>query len=50
MEKKGNKISYEKPKIIYEKKIEVLAVVCDSAYTTGGVCRTSKPACTKLRT
>ena len=45
-EKKGRK--YEKPKVIYRKRMETLAVVCDSA--RGGskkVCRTS--ACEKPR-
>ena len=47
MEKKKDK--YEKPRIIYQKKIEVLAAVCDSDWTPGENCRLIPPACTKLQ-
>ena len=50
MKKKPLK-KYQKPKIVYEKEMEALAAVCDSAY--GGhpafTCRTSGPTCTRLR-
>jgi hypothetical protein len=46
-EKKGRK--YEKPKVIYRKKMETLAAVCDSARTATKVCRKSAPACEKTR-
>jgi hypothetical protein len=50
-EKKSlEKRKYEKPAIIHEKKIEVLAAVCSSAYTGGQTCRTVFPTCKKLRT
>jgi hypothetical protein len=45
---KGRK--YEKPKVIYRKKMETLAAVCDSARTLTRVCRKSAPACEKTRT
>jgi hypothetical protein len=40
---------YEKPKVIYRKRIETLAAVCDSARTPTKVCRKSAPACEKTR-
>lgn len=40
---------YEKPKVIYHKRIETLAAVCDSARTPTKVCRKSAPACEKTR-
>jgi hypothetical protein len=46
-EKKGRK--YEKPKVIYRKKMETLAAVCDSARTATKVCRKGAPACEKTR-
>ena len=46
-ERKGRK--YEKPKVIYRKKMETLAAVCDSARTATRVCRKSAPGCEKLR-
>ncbi len=47
-ERKGRK--YEKPKVIYRKRMETLAAVCDSARTATKVCRKSAPGCEKLRT
>ena len=46
-EKKGRK--YEKPKVIYRKRMETLSAVCDSARTLTKVCRKSAPGCEKLR-
>ncbi|MFQ5816079.1 MAG: hypothetical protein ACE5G7_06230 [Candidatus Hydrothermarchaeaceae archaeon] len=46
-EKKGRK--YEKPKVIYRKRMETLAAVCDSGRTPTKVCRKSAPACEKTR-
>lgn len=44
-EKKGK--SYKKPKIVYEKKIETLAAVCDTAWIgPAGTCCMKAP-CTK---
>jgi hypothetical protein len=40
---------YQKPKVIYRKKIETLAAVCDSTRTPTKVCRKSAPACEKTR-
>jgi hypothetical protein len=40
---------YEKPKVIYRRKMETLAAVCDSARTPSKVCRKSKPFCQKTR-
>ncbi len=44
------KKTYRKPKIIYQKEIETLAVVCSSAKEPpDGPCRTSVPeGCTNL--
>ncbi|MCX7661691.1 MAG: hypothetical protein N2Z79_03295 [Candidatus Omnitrophica bacterium] len=41
---------YEKPQIIYAKKIEIISVVCNSIRAGGGsgVCMKSRPSCTKL--
>ena len=47
-EKKKRK-RYEKPKIIYRKEIETLAVACDSAWDGVGICRTVLP-CTRVWT
>jgi len=46
-ERKGRK--YEKPKVIYRKRMETLSAVCDSARTPTRVCRKSAPACDKTR-
>ncbi len=46
-EKKGR--TYEKPKVIYRKRMETLAAVCDSARSPGKVCRKSAPGCEKTR-
>jgi len=46
-EKKGRK--YEKPKVIYRKRMETLAAVCDSARIPTKVCRKSAPGCEKTR-
>ena len=40
---------YEKPKVIYRKRIETVAAVCDSGRTPTKVCRKSAPACEKTR-
>ena len=52
MNKQKRRKSYEKPKIIYEKELEVQAAVCDSAWVPGGSkCRdTVGNGCVKLRT
>jgi hypothetical protein len=50
--KTGKKKKYEKPKILYREKIEVLAVVCDSNWSGGGAghCRIKGlPQCIKTR-
>jgi hypothetical protein len=49
MEKGRRGKKYEKPKVIYRKKMETLAAVCDSARTPTKVCRKSKPFCEKTR-
>ena len=40
MKKKKKKKSYQKPEIIYEKKIETLAKSCDSSWNNPDGCRT----------
>jgi hypothetical protein len=49
MERVGKGRKYEKPKVIYRKKMETLAAVCDSARSPTKVCRKSAPACEKTR-
>jgi len=46
MKKGKKKKKYEKPKIIYQKEIETLATVCDSALAPFGSCKTSGLGCT----
>lgn len=41
---------YEKPRVTYEKKVDVLAVVCSSVYVGAQACRSVRPLCKKLRT
>jgi hypothetical protein len=49
MDKQGRGKKYEKPRVIYRKRMETLAAVCDSARTPTRVCRKSAPGCEKLR-
>ncbi len=49
MERGSKRRKYEKPRIIYRKRMETLAAVCDSARTPTRVCRKSAPGCEKLR-
>jgi len=42
-EEKKKKKKYEKPKIIYRREIETLAVTCDSALQPWGNCRITSP-------
>jgi hypothetical protein len=50
MGKEEKKRGYEKPKIVYEKKIETLALVCDSSWVgPGGTC-CMNTACSKRST
>jgi len=49
MEKGGKAKKYEKPKVIYQKRMETLAAVCDSTRTPTRVCRKSRPFCEKTR-
>jgi len=41
--KKGKKKSYQKPKVVYENKIETLAINCNTAWIgpTTGCCQTT---------
>lgn len=39
---------YQKPTIIFEKKIETLAAACDSAWLGGGVCMKAFPPCESI--
>lgn len=49
MRKKKTLKKYQKPKIIYEKEIETLAAVCDSAWGDIGLtCRDAGPTCLHL--
>jgi hypothetical protein len=41
------KKTYESPRIVYEKKLEVLSAVCDSSRSGFPMCQKSAP-CTKL--
>jgi len=45
--KEEKKKAYKKPEIVYEKKIEVLSVVCNSSRIAPRVCMKAVP-CTKL--
>lgn len=45
--KELRKKAYKKPEIVYEKKIEVLSVVCNSARNGPHVCMKAAP-CSKL--
>jgi len=47
MKEEKKKKKYEKPKIIYRKEIETLAVACSSTWDGSGNCRTTLP-CTRL--
>jgi len=47
MQKKPEKKDYEKPKVIFERTLEVLAGVCDPPYGGIGTCKASSP-CTNL--
>ena len=50
MTPKAKKQLYEKPRIVYREKIEVLAAVCDSGWMPGKTCRiVGQPACVKTR-
>jgi hypothetical protein len=49
MEKGSRGKKYEKPSVIYRKRMETLAAVCDSNRTPTRVCRKSAPACEKTR-
>ena len=43
MAKGQKKKAYEKPRIIYQKKVEVLAAVCDSSFDGFENCQTAGP-------
>jgi len=50
MKEQKKRRPYKKPEIVYEKKIETLAVVCDTAWIgPGGTCCMKAP-CTKRST
>ena len=49
MERRSRGKKYDKPRVIYRKKMETLAAVCDSMRTATKVCRKSAPACEKTR-
>jgi hypothetical protein len=46
--KKKKKKTYEKPRVVYEKKIEVLSTVCNSARSGFSNCMKSMPCLTLL--
>lgn len=46
--KEKKKKAYDKPKIVYEKKIEVLSTVCNSARSGFSNCMKSMPCITLL--
>jgi hypothetical protein len=50
MKKQKKRKKYEKPKIIYQKEIETLATVCDSALAPFGSCRLTLGPCTYIQT
>jgi hypothetical protein len=45
MKKEKKKKKYERPKIIYQKEIETMAVICNSALAPWGGCKTSGEGC-----
>ncbi len=47
MKAKQEKKSYKKPKVVYEKKIETLAVVCDSNFVGPRATCCMKGSCIK---
>lgn len=47
-EKKKNKKVYDSPKIVYEKRIEVLSAVCNTARAPFGNCMKVAPCLTLL--
>lgn len=49
MKETEQKKKYKKPKIVFEKKIEILAAVCDSAWVPAGQCRQSPGGCDWVR-
>jgi hypothetical protein len=50
MKKIKNKKEYKKPKIIFQKKIEILAAVCNSGWTGPGIdCRADANSCDVLQ-
>jgi hypothetical protein len=48
--KKEKKKKYEKPKIIYQKEIETLATICNSALAPWGSCKIPSESCTYTHT
>lgn len=46
---KNEKKPYAKPGITYRAKVDVMSVVCNSAWVPGATCRVSLPSCNKLR-
>ena len=50
VDNKENKKPYQKPAVVFAKKIEVISAVCGSGYGgLGGICQTSTPPCTRLK-
>ena len=49
--KPKSKKPYEKPAVVYKRKMEVLAKICDSAWINPltRTCRTAVPTCSKLK-